>query len=73
MDAYIARFPQDVQKILKKVRQTIRKAAPDAQETISKKRALEHRESAMAKQQGPAMPKWRRAPDALIQQFERSH
>jgi len=35
IDAYIAGFPQGVQKILKKVRHTIRKAAPDAQETIS--------------------------------------
>ena len=35
VDAYIAGFPQDVQKILRKVRQTIRKAAPDGQETIS--------------------------------------
>ena len=35
VDAYIAGFPQDVQKTLRKVRQTIRKAAPDAQETIS--------------------------------------
>ena len=35
IDEYIAGFPHDVQKILEKVRQTIRKAAPDAQETIS--------------------------------------
>jgi uncharacterized protein YdhG (YjbR/CyaY superfamily) len=35
IDEYIARFSNDVQKILEKIRITIRKAAPDAQETIS--------------------------------------
>jgi uncharacterized protein YdhG (YjbR/CyaY superfamily) len=35
IDDYIARYPQDVQAILKKIRTTIRKAAPDAEETIS--------------------------------------
>ena len=35
IDEYIAGFPDDVQKILKKIRVTIRKAAPGAQETIS--------------------------------------
>jgi len=34
IDEYIAGFPPDVQAILDKVRQTIRKAAPDAQEAI---------------------------------------
>lgn len=34
IDEYIAGFPQDVREILEKVRVTIRKAAPDAQETI---------------------------------------
>lgn len=34
IDAYIAGFPPDVQKILQKVRKTIQKAAPDAEETI---------------------------------------
>ncbi len=34
IDEYIAGFPPDVQKILHKIRQTIRKAAPDAAETI---------------------------------------
>lgn len=34
MDQYIAGFPPDVQVILDKVRMTIRKAAPDAHETI---------------------------------------
>ena len=34
VDAYIAGFPAGVQAILKKVRTTIRKAAPDATETI---------------------------------------
>ena len=34
IDEYIAEFPNDVQKILKKVRATIRKAAPHAEETI---------------------------------------
>ncbi len=33
-DQYIAGFPPDVQEILKKIRMTIRKAAPNAQETI---------------------------------------
>ena len=35
VDEYIAGFPPDVQKILRKIRTTIRKAAPDAEETIS--------------------------------------
>lgn len=34
IDEYIAGFPHDVQEILKKIRMTIRKAAPDAEETI---------------------------------------
>jgi uncharacterized protein YdhG (YjbR/CyaY superfamily) len=37
IDEYIAGFPTDVQAILQKIRVTIRKAAPDAQETISYK------------------------------------
>jgi uncharacterized protein YdhG (YjbR/CyaY superfamily) len=35
IDDYISKFPADVQVILKKVRETIRHAAPDAKETIS--------------------------------------
>ena len=35
IDEYIAGFPSDVQEILEKIRRTIRKAAPDAEETIS--------------------------------------
>ncbi len=34
IDEYIAGYPRDVQLILQKVRNTIRKAAPGAQETI---------------------------------------
>lgn len=34
IDAYIADFPKDVQERLEKVRATIRKAAPDAEEAI---------------------------------------
>lgn len=34
IDAYIAGFPEDVQAILQKVRTTIRKAAPGAEEAI---------------------------------------
>src|SRR5262245_25837882 len=34
IDEYIANFPNDVQKILQKIRKTIHKAAPDAQEAI---------------------------------------
>lgn len=34
IDEYIADFPNDVQKILKKVRKTIKDAAPDAEEAI---------------------------------------
>jgi len=34
IDEYIADFPNDVQEILEKIRRTIRKAAPDAEETI---------------------------------------
>ena len=35
IDDYIAGFPGDVQEILQRIRQTIRQAAPDAQEKIS--------------------------------------
>ncbi|OGD55332.1 hypothetical protein A3K78_06950 [Candidatus Bathyarchaeota archaeon RBG_13_52_12] len=35
MDDYIKTFPTDVQNILEKMRQTIRKAAPEASEAIS--------------------------------------
>jgi uncharacterized protein YdhG (YjbR/CyaY superfamily) len=35
IDEYIERFPPEVQVILEKVRATIRKAAPDAEEKIS--------------------------------------
>lgn len=35
MDDYIAGFPHDVQEILEKLRVTIRKAAPNAEEIIS--------------------------------------
>ncbi len=35
VDKYIASFPPDVQAILEKIRLTVRKAAPDARETIS--------------------------------------
>lgn len=35
VDAYIAGFPDEVQKLLQRVRATIREAAPDADETIS--------------------------------------
>jgi uncharacterized protein YdhG (YjbR/CyaY superfamily) len=35
IDEYIAGFPDDVQQILQQIRQTIREAAPDAQEAIS--------------------------------------
>jgi uncharacterized protein YdhG (YjbR/CyaY superfamily) len=34
IDEYIAGFPDDVQEILQEVRETIRKAAPHAEETI---------------------------------------
>lgn len=34
IDEYIEGFPKDVQKILEKIRMTIRKAAPAAEETI---------------------------------------
>jgi uncharacterized protein YdhG (YjbR/CyaY superfamily) len=35
IDDYIASFPPDVRAILEEIRLTIRKAAPDAEETIS--------------------------------------
>jgi uncharacterized protein YdhG (YjbR/CyaY superfamily) len=35
IDDYIAGFPAEIQEILKTLRATIRKAAPDAEETIS--------------------------------------
>jgi uncharacterized protein YdhG (YjbR/CyaY superfamily) len=35
VDAYIAGFPEDVQELLERVRRTIGKAAPGAQEKIS--------------------------------------
>lgn len=34
IDEYIAAFPNDLQEILKKIRKTIRRAAPEADETI---------------------------------------
>src|SRR5262245_22523868 len=37
IDEYIAGFPKDVQENLEKIRKTIRRAAPDAAETISYK------------------------------------
>jgi uncharacterized protein YdhG (YjbR/CyaY superfamily) len=35
IDEYIARFPKNVQEILEELRATIKKAAPDAEETIN--------------------------------------
>ena len=35
IDGYISQFPPGVQAVLQQVRQTIRQAAPDAEETIS--------------------------------------
>ena len=35
IDEYIATFPEDVQKIMKQLRATIKAAAPDAEEKIS--------------------------------------
>ena len=35
IDDYISGFPRDIQTILDKIRSTIKKAAPDAEETIS--------------------------------------
>lgn len=35
IDEYIAGFPPEVQEVLQKVRQTIREAAPEAEETIN--------------------------------------
>lgn len=35
IDAYIAAFPSDVRAILERIRTTVRKAAPDAEESIS--------------------------------------
>lgn len=35
IDEYIKTFPEDIQSILEKMRQTIRKAAPEAEEAIS--------------------------------------
>ena len=35
IDEYIAGFPDDVQEILERIRRTIRKAAPEAEEKIS--------------------------------------
>jgi len=35
IDEYISTFPKDIQKILEQVRQTIKKAAPDANEAIN--------------------------------------
>lgn len=35
IDKYIARFPEDVQAILEKIRKTIRKSAPNAEEIMN--------------------------------------
>ena len=37
IDEYIAGFPKDVQQLLENIRQTIKKATPQAEETISYK------------------------------------
>lgn len=37
IDEYISTYPDNIQKILKKLRQTIRECAPDAEEAISYK------------------------------------
>jgi uncharacterized protein YdhG (YjbR/CyaY superfamily) len=34
IDEYIAGFPENIQKILEQIRATVKKAAPDAEETI---------------------------------------
>jgi len=35
IDSYISSFPESTQKILEQIRRTIRKAAPEAKETIN--------------------------------------
>jgi uncharacterized protein YdhG (YjbR/CyaY superfamily) len=35
IDAYVAAFPSEIQEILEKIRATIKKAAPEAEEAIS--------------------------------------
>ena len=35
INEYISGFPKDIQKVLQEIRETIRKAAPDAEETIN--------------------------------------
>ena len=35
IDGYISQFPADVQAVLQEVREAVRRAAPDAEETIS--------------------------------------
>lgn len=35
IDEYISGFPKDIQNVLQEIRDTIRKAAPDAEETIN--------------------------------------
>jgi uncharacterized protein YdhG (YjbR/CyaY superfamily) len=35
IDDYIKSFPKDIQKVLEQVRQTIKKSAPEAEETIN--------------------------------------
>jgi uncharacterized protein YdhG (YjbR/CyaY superfamily) len=35
IDAYLATFPEEVRNVLQKIRETIRKAAPEATESIS--------------------------------------
>ena len=37
MDEYIAGFPKEVQEILERIRRTIKKSAPEAEETIKYK------------------------------------
>jgi len=44
IDEYIAGFPSNVREILEKIRMTIRKAAPDAEETIKYQNADVHSE-----------------------------
>ena len=47
VDEYIAQFPVDIQKILTKIRMTIRKAAPEAAEKISYRMPAYHQGKAL--------------------------
>jgi uncharacterized protein YdhG (YjbR/CyaY superfamily) len=57
-DAYLERFPKNVQRLLQKMRLTIKKAAPQAKETISYGIPRVYPERTAGLVCGPQKPHW---------------